>query len=97
MWSPDIRDFQTDDNHVRAEYRTDRDHLRVVWMETGLYVLQSRSRAYEPDADLYTPWSHWINLMEHESFAKVMWVFAQEALERSAVDEYTWGEIARHL
>jgi hypothetical protein len=38
-----------------------------------------------------------MNMMEHESFEKVMWIFAQEALERSAVDEYTWGEVARHL
>ncbi|MHA1908717.1 MAG: hypothetical protein ACW98Y_15565 [Candidatus Thorarchaeota archaeon] len=97
MWSPDISDFQPDDDAVKAEYRTDRDHLRVIKLDTGFYVLQTRSRTYEPDVDLYTPWSGWLNMMEHESFSKVMWIFAQESLERSAVDEYTWGEMARHL
>jgi len=97
MWSPDISDFQPDDDVVKAEYKTDRDHLRVIWMETGVYELQTRSRTYEPDVDLYTPWSDWGTMMEHVNFSKVMWIFAQEALERSAVDEYTWGEVARHL
>ncbi len=65
-------------------------------MKTELYALQTRSRQFEPDVDLYTPWSGWVNMMEDESLAKVMWIFAQESLERSAVDEYTWGEVARH-
>lgn len=97
MWSPDLSDFQPDEDVVKAEYKTDRDHLRVIFLKTELYALQTRSRQFEPEVDLYTPWSGWINMMEDESLAKVMWVFAQESLERSAVDEYTWGEVARHL
>ncbi len=97
MFEPDISDFQADDTTVRAEYRTDRYHIRILRLDSGVFVLQHRERDYRPEIDLYTPWTGWVLEIESENFAKVMWAFAREVLERSAVEEYKWGAEARHF
>lgn len=97
MWSPDVDEFQADDAVVRAEYRTDKYHVRILRLDSGVFVLQHRSRDFRPELDLYTPWTGWTLEMENPHFAKIMWAFARQVLERSAVEEYYWGAEARHL
>lgn len=95
MFDPDMSDFQADDTTVRAEYRTDLYHVRILCLDSGVYVLQHRERDYRPEIDLYTPWSGWVMELESDNFAKAMWAFAREVVERSAVEEYKWGAEAR--
>jgi len=97
MFDPDISDFQAEDTSVRAEYRTDRYHIRILSLDSGVYVLQHRERDYRPELDLYTPWSGWVVESESPIFAKAMWAFARQVVERSSVEEYIWGAEARHF
>ncbi|MHA1636710.1 MAG: hypothetical protein ACTSUB_01740 [Candidatus Thorarchaeota archaeon] len=95
MWSPEIDDFSLKEQDIPAEFRTDIDHLQVIMMDTGVFLLRSSSRQYDSKVDLYTPWSDWEIESKDLPLPTIMWMFSSLVLEKSAVDEYRWSAAMR--
>ncbi len=84
-----------DEREIPAEYRTDTDHIQVIRVDIGEYVIRRRFREYNLDSGRYSQWTGWTILHEYLQLIDAMWRFARLVIEKSSTDEYRWSVESR--
>ena len=88
-------DEYLDEKQIPAEYRTDTDHMQVIRVDVGEYIIRSRMREHNPDSSVYSQWSGWNVTHEYLQLIDAMWIFSRLVIVKSSTDEYRWGAEAR--
>jgi hypothetical protein len=88
-------DDNLDERQIPAEYRTDTDHIQVIRVDVGEYIIRSRIREHNHDTGVYSQWSGWNITHEYLQLIDAMWTFSRLVIVKSSSDEYRWGAEAR--
>ena len=84
-----------DERQIPAEYRTDTDHIQVIRVDVGEYIIRSRIRQHNPETGVYSHWSGWNITHEYLQLIDAMWTFSRLVIVKSSSDEYRWGAESR--
>jgi hypothetical protein len=86
-----------DERQIPAEYRTDIDHIQVIRVDVGEYIVRSRMREYDSTMGVYSQWSGWNITHEYMQLIEAMWVFSRLVIIKSSTDEYRWSTESRKI
>ncbi len=84
-----------DERQIPAEYRTDTDHIQVIRVDVGEYIIRSRIREHNPESGVYSQWSGWNITHEYLQLIDAMWKFSRIIIVKSSSDEYRWSVESR--
>ncbi len=83
--------YPYDERQMPAEYRTDSEHIQVVKLEVGKYMIRERRREQNEDTGRYDEWSGWNIIHVDLTLIDAMWQFARIVIVQASTAEYAWG------
>ena len=85
-------DYSFDERLIPAEYRTDSEHIQVVKLEVGKYMIRERRREQNAETGRYDEWSGWNIIQVDFPLIDAMWEFARIVMVQASTAEYAWGK-----
>jgi hypothetical protein len=84
-------DYSYDERQMPAEYRTDSEHIQVLKLEVGKYMIRERRREHDAQTGRYDDWSGWNIIQVNLPLIDAMWEFARIVIVQASTAEYAWG------